>query len=205
MTNFSKGERVSVLVDDEAAEFESRLSIDELINDDDEKARWSRYHIIRDALQGHLPERIDPDFSRKVMARVLDEAPGVTTTSVPNSYTKPAIGLALAASVAVVTVLGFQSLTGSRSVQMTAPIAQTVPQAVAPQQAAVVAQPPAEMRVGVLPGIQQANVDESMSPPGIERADARLNSYLVNHTEHAPSRTTMPYARVVGYGPEQQK
>jgi negative regulator of sigma E activity len=178
---------LSAFVDEEVSELEVRRVCKELLSDEHELTRWSHYYLIRDALRGNLPAVIDLRFADAVMARIKQE-PALTNAVLRTwreRLLQPAAGLGLAASIAGAAVLSFQAFTGG-----TSPTSSTVAQ---------VAQVPVSAR--------QVKVETASASDSTERAllqnpqiAARLNSYLVNHSEYAPTQGMMPYARVVvGY------
>ncbi len=184
-----KEELLSAFVDAEISELEVRRVCKELLSDERELARWSRYHLVRDAMRGNLPAATDLDFAARVMAKIEQE-PLPTGRGMYNwryGLLKPAAGFGLAASIAVIAVVGVQSLTDSPS--SVANIAQVSPA-------------PSLAQRDIRP-ISVGNAQEGALVENPEVA-ARLNSYLVNHSEYAPSHGVMPYARVViGYDTSQ--
>jgi sigma-E factor negative regulatory protein RseA len=186
-----KEELLSIVVDEETSEFEAKRLCKALLEDQDELARWSRYHLIRDALRGNLPAVIDVDFGSKVMAKINDESiqPKLNDRHWRRTLLGPVAGFSLAASVAVLTVLAFQWYTAP------APLGGNVSQLSS-------VSVPKRSPTGQV-GTEAANADAPSAPHPLAQNPelaARLNSYLVNHSEYAPSRGVMPYARVVaGY------
>jgi sigma-E factor negative regulatory protein RseA len=183
-----KEELLSTCVDEEASELEVWRSCKEMLGNERELARWERYHLIRDVLRGNLTTRIDLDFAAKVMAIVAAEPPPIETVQRAwgEQLFKPVAGFGLAASIAVAAVFGFQALTDSPSdTSRVMPAGSIAPSA-----------PAKEIRIA------KTSVDPAPAPSMIHNPDvaAKLNSYLVGHSELAPSRGMMPYARVVvGY------
>lgn len=186
---------LSAFVDGETSEFEVRRLCKALLGNDQELARLGRYHMMRDALRGNLPVRLDVNFAAGVMTVIEREPVDIVPISSGNWRARllnPATGFGLAASIAVCAVLGFQSFTGSSSPN--SPIANIAQISPTPPSA----NPPL---------LRSASVNSSAAAdtPEVSLANnpevaARLNSYLVNHSEYAPSRGMMPYARVVvGY------
>lgn len=170
-------ESLSALVDGETSVFETRRLHNSLCDGGKELASWEHYHLIRESMRGNLSE-FRKDFAARVMAQ-LDEAPAVPAQTRSFKLVKPAIGLALAASVAVVTVLGVQSLTGPSVMPL-------APASVAQVDSAV-----QDVQQVTADALEQLSFGASAAP--------RLNSYLVNHAEYASRRSMMPYARIVGY------
>ena len=105
---YSLNEQLSALVDDELPGSEHDLLLRRIESDDQLYQRLSRYQLISDALQSHLPDRVDPAFSRRVKAQLRSE-PALSRYSRLASLARPAAGLAVAASVAVMAVISLQS------------------------------------------------------------------------------------------------
>ncbi len=195
MTDISKQERLSALVDGELQAFERRRMIGILVEDEASLERWRRDHLVRDALRGELPPTLCRDFLARVNAGIdaAAEAPEAGADASQKHAPLPfwlraGAGFAVAASVAVVTILGLQSLVGGGAI---------------PAGMAVMAshQPPAppSSRAG---GFRLANATAPEAvQPGVSDAEVqrRINSYLINHSEFAGRPAMLPYARIVGY------
>jgi sigma-E factor negative regulatory protein RseA len=183
-------EQLSALVDDELTGSEYTMLVKRVEGDKQLYQRLSRYQLISDALQNHLPDRVDPAFSRRVKGSLRSE-PALSRSSGLGAVMKPLAALALAASVAVMAVMTIQSVR-----RETSPPAETV--ATVPQEMS----PPAET-VATVPqetGYMQVN-DE---PGATARAlvDRKLDIYLVNHNEYAVNHGVqgmLPYVRIVGH------
>jgi sigma-E factor negative regulatory protein RseA len=199
----TKDEFLSALVDDELGDFERRRLLDELSTDPALAERWGRYHLIGEALRGGLPSRTDMGFAERLHSRLADEAPlQVEPGAIVSAEVEPprraghsVIGLALAASVAAVTVIGVQSLLGERTTGQTQVV-----------EAPAIAEPapsiPAAAPEGRGEAVQQAR---AMSPWITTPEDAvRLNSYLVTHSEHSAAPGLLPQVRMVGHTSDQE-
>jgi len=167
-------EQLSALVDDELTGSEHAMLFRRIESDDQLYQRLSRYQLISDALQNHLPERVDTAFSLRVQGMLRSE-PAQSGYFRLAALARPAAGLAVAASVAVMAVMSMQS---ARQ------------ETVSPADVVAVSAPPAGdyMRVS----------DE----PGNPSADRKLDMYLVNHNEYAVNRGMqgmLPYMRIVGH------
>ncbi len=185
-------ELLSAFIDEETSRFEAKRFCKRLLGNEGELARWSRYHVARDALRGNLPAKVDVDFASKVMAKIEQEVLPLASGGRDwrRMTLKPAAGFGLAASIAVLTVIGLQAVTTGPSSDLSKVARLSSSPAAAPR------------------SFQQTNVE----PVRLARSPAtrkhsrgadlatRLNSYLVHHSEYAPTRGIMPYARVVaGY------
>jgi sigma-E factor negative regulatory protein RseA len=171
-------EQLSALVDDELTESERTLLVKRIAVDDDLHQRLSRYQLISDALQNHLPDRVDPGFSARVRT-VLRTEPAATSVTPGRrlaALVRPAAGLALAASVAVVAVLSLQSV---RQQSPATPVVAKAPDAA-----------------------DYIRAGEAGHPADRSRVEKKLDIYLVNHNEYAVNRGMrgmLPYVRLVGH------
>lgn len=178
--------QLSALVDDELNEMEIDLVLRRLCREDDLQASWSRYHLISDVIQGHLPDMFDSGFSARIRQAIEDEPlPQPISKPLPAWY-KPVTGFGLAASVVLVTMFGLK-LTQTEEASPV-PIAQQV----------------ADNSSGssFTPRIVQPIAAVQQMDSASEPIDARLNSYLVNHNGYASLNSMhgmLPYVRMVGY------
>jgi sigma-E factor negative regulatory protein RseA len=190
--NTAREELLSAFVDEEASELEVPRLCRELLGDERALAQWSRYHLIRDALRGNLPVTVDADFAARVMSKVREQPLYISASRREwrLGLLKPAMGFGLAASIAVVCVLTFQSLNSP-----SATISDVMQLASGPG--------PAERAARQVSVHTAGAADASSAERSLDQnpeVAARLDSYLVNHGEYAPSQGMMPYARVVvGY------
>lgn len=169
-------EQISALVDDELEEQEQALLLRQLENDAELSGRLSRFQIISDALQNHLPETLNSGFHARVQAALADEPPVQRQRSGFAGLFKPAAGVALAASVAMVAVLSLQSTR------------QDGPEAVP----AVASAPTHDSYI-------RAAADDSVPSSESIAVPQNLEIYLANHSEYAVSRGMLPYVRLVGH------
>jgi sigma-E factor negative regulatory protein RseA len=209
------GEQISSLVD---GEFENNhgdeSGIDHLVTNKAAKHSWESYHLISDALKRNLPRFIDNQFASRVMAELENEPTVLAPSRINSLIGKQVAGLAIAASVATVAVLGVQFMykedpmapssqvaqinvpgnQGSGLQASKSPIRQefinrdiqTVTQAVNPadSRSQQLAQQLAEKR--------QAQLLEQYHP--------NLSKYLLNHNQRAARgvfQGVIPYARII--------
>lgn len=182
-------ERLSALVDDELSRPEIQMKLKELSLNAEARASWSRYHLIGDAMRRELGPVTNPDLARSISRRIQDEplvlAPGALKHPTRN-WVKPAAGMAIAASVAVLAMV-------------------MAPQFINPQQTvatkpALAASQPTTRHLYVA---ENGTRWEMLKQPKVE---SRLNSYLVNHQEYAPAanmKGIMPFATFVSYDDDQ--
>ena len=169
-------EQLSALIDDELEEREQALLLRQLAGDAELSRRLSRFQIISDALQNHLPSRINTGFHERVHAALDDEPPVRRERSMFATLFRPVAGLAVAASVAMVAVLSLQS------------VRQEGPEAVP----AVASAPTHDSYI-------RAAADDTVQSEGPARVAQSLDVYLVNHNEYAVNRGMLPYVHLVGH------
>jgi sigma-E factor negative regulatory protein RseA len=167
-------EQISALVDDELSEAEHALLIKRLTDDASMRDRLSRYQLISDSLQNHMPRKTDPDFNIGVQLALQDEPDVQAEPARLTRLFKPLAGLAVAASVAVVAVLSLQSVRQE-----------------SPAGASAVATAPVSNEF--------AAVDATPLLADTGNGAQRLDVYLVNHNEYAVNRGMLPYVRLVGH------
>lgn len=199
----SKAEYLSALVDDEAGEFEGRRMVEELSKNAGDRGLWARYHLIGEALRGGLPPMIDTGLASRISAALDAEAPlhishkhGLSDGG--RRLAKPLVGFAMAAGVAVVSVVSLQTLTVTGTDE-----ADTVSVQLAVETAAPVTVPVAATQVAATVPATVPSVPSVPHVPSAEAA-ARMNSYLVNHAEYgSPQQAMLPQVRIVGYSQSQ--
>ncbi len=222
MTNPSD-ERISALVDGELDAREHQASVDKLLAHSENRKVWGRYHLIGDALKRSLPQGMDHGFSSRVMV-ALNNEPTVLAPPAPTklSWGQRVAGLAVAASVTAVAVLGVQFMYQQDGQTLTPQVAQTstgLSPIVQSQQVvrANVKQSSVKQSSVQQSSVQQPNVQQSLSaniqtvtqssamahrPKPVRQFHSRLNKYLVDHNQQAPRiavQGIFPSARIMAY------
>jgi len=203
-------ENLSYLLDDYPGD-KAEASIDEVIGDVNLQYRARRYQMIGAAMRHELPPAINTGFHTTVMARIRQQsadAPSPRSESPSQTAPRPSVlswitlkpfaGLAVAASVALVTVALWQPLkqeSGQLDDSLVSADQQKI-QRLAGQQLQGTAVP-ASTRLQPLG--TRWKVEREM--PGLQQ---KLNAYLVNHTEYSNSfQGLIPQARVAGFDSQQ--
>lgn len=204
-----QNEKLSYLLDDFPGE-NPQAEIDEVIGDVNLQYQMRRYQMIGEAMRNELPRAIDTDFHSTVMDVVRAEAlHGVSTASsgavdmtetvspLVGWLSRPLAGLAVAATVAVVTVAlwtpaeqndsgGNQIATGNPDTSEVIPGYPSVGEVVT-------------VSTAVQPQGMRWKIDNDA--PALQQ---KLNGYLVNHTEYSNSvQGLIPQARVAGFDAQQ--
>lgn len=189
--NDEKLEQISALVDDEL-EHGSRFVLHALTTDEAYKGAWGRYHVIGECLRGHLPARVDMQLAGRISQALHDEPVGRMAHRFLRLL-KPVAGLALAATVAAVAILGVRQTGSGPAATATPPIAYNPAGTNSDYQTVTVTAGPAPQQPG-----------RNFSTP--DDAQSRLNRYLVNYNEYrsnAGVQGTMPYVRIVAHEVEE--
>jgi sigma-E factor negative regulatory protein RseA len=183
--NFAASQ-LSAIIDDELDDREIELVLRRLGRDRDSRVRWERYHLISDAMQGHLPDAFDAGFATRLRDAIEAEPPLRPITKPLPAWYKPVTGFGLAASVVLVALFGLK---------------QTQPDGVFPAISS--------SQVAVAPAASSAIFRSPQFATGIRSAEnredpveVRLTPYLANHSNVA-SRNSVPVmphsVRMVGY------
>lgn len=186
-------ELLSALMDGETSEHELRQALKATGDHPALVDTWSRWHVAQSVLRG---ERVQPagiDL-RAAIAAAIDGEPVAARPTTARSWLKPLAGTAVAATVAMATVFGWQVLQGG------------------PVDGAVVAAAGSEEQTLVLgPMVVVREDGEELVLPTANgesptAGQDRLNSYLARHAQAASdgnARGMSPYARVVSFEGEQ--
>lgn len=182
-------EQISALVDGELSQDECKRLMEEMRADASKVACWGHYHLISDALKNNLPASLSPDFTARI-SQALEDEPPLSAPSLPSVrrlplFAKPAIGFALAASVATVAYLGLGSDADAPSMNNAAPpLALTTP--------------PSQDSPATVSKVRGREWD--LEQPAVV---SRLNDYLVSHGQYSAlsgvQQGVLPQVRIVGY------
>lgn len=196
-------------MDDELDGGRRTALLDDLGRTGEAADRWERYHLIRDALNNELPERLDVDLAARVRASVADEP----TVLAPRGRRRwrhwgahagrQVAGLAVAASVTVAVVMVAWQPEGAGPGQAaTDPLSAERGEVPARGEESRLA---ASSGDGVARVVAGGESDARGSAPGTPRGGAALERYLINHSEYSSSASVqgmLPYMRVVGHSAE---
>lgn len=183
------GEQLSAWMDGELPQEEVPLLLKRLEEDRELRLRLQRFQLIRDAMKGGLPElvnyrmadQVDEELSHEPAAMISagDEA----AVPAKRKWVQPVVGAGIAASVALLALVGVQMLQSRTTPPVAAQQAVAAPAFVVPQ-----------------PAIQRASVNQwQVADPEVAR---RLNDYLLKHSERTTTsglQSMPPHARIVGY------
>lgn len=183
-------ERLSALMDDELSPPERAELLGRLENEPFLQARWARYHAARSALNIGAA-RLSPDFVERVrQAREQEPAVLAPKRARPArpAWVRPLVGVAIAASVALVAIGGLNLLRGS--------LPATSPVTVADNDGAGVTIGDTGTSA-ITPVAVSSHGGATMATP--EPVRKRLMLYLTSHNEYADTvevPTVVPYGRL---------
>ena len=189
-------ENVSALLDGEIDHLNEH-DIKTLIDDSDNRESWARYQMIGDILREPNVDANSPGASQSFAERVRAQIEAEPTVLAPRSanrrlpkYLQPVAGLAIAASVAGIAVVGVQQMS-------TEGAGETQPISVANLEAAE--------QVMAKTVVADATLETPELEIDLAEHKRRLNSYLVNFNEQ---RTSLgmpgvnPYVRIIDFESE---
>ena len=203
-------EKLSLVLDDYSDE-DIDAVLDEVAADVNLQYRVRRYRMIGEVMRHELPESIDTGFHHGVMQKIREEAqapaaaPATAETAetpvavTARSWFRPFAGLAVAASVAVVTVALWQP---------------PEPQADGDSISVATAEQQKIEKLGKQLQGSAVQASTSVQTDGMRwklenespLLQQKLNAYLVNHTEYSNSvQGLIPQARVAGFDAQQQQ
>lgn len=230
-------EEISAMMDDESSMFGVRRALSEMEDDKELHDSWERYHFVRATIQ--QSSLCQPSMAERVRAGLDNENPANFVSAASGERAEPAhlkprsrysqnfASIAVAASVAFMTVFGWQYYQSVQNPAFTS---------VSESRVALIEQNPvaeknttlAYMEKGQkpildvtdtlilsdmpIPGLQSASSgsfamnQSKLVRPSLSNVDAlilkKLDLYLSNHAEHAALNTgrgMLPLARTVNY------
>lgn len=175
-------ESLSALMDGELSEHEQAQLLADLARDAELARAWERYHLIRAALRKELGPMMFGGLNEQV-TRGIGETSGGGADASPLQRGRPVVrwagGLALAASVAAMTILSVQWLQpGDSGTQ------------------------PAQVTVAPATSTNVMSAGMTRWDAGEPEVTHLLNTYLVEHNETMPTadmKGVITYGRFVGY------
>jgi len=187
-------ESLSALMDGESDEREQErlLNLMSAVDQAALKSKWARYHLISEGMQGDVL-LLKGDFASSIREAIENEpvvlAPrALKVTKVQNKWLKGVAGFAIAASVALVSIVGLRSLQNENGGVDSQMALQAPP--------TMLLQPRQDVRLVTAP-LHGTRWDVHRST-----VEKRLNGYLATHTEHTvlgEVQGVVPYSRLVGY------
>lgn len=196
-------ERISALFDGELSRFETRRWTDEVLEKEELSSRINRYQMIGDVLREEMPATINTEFSKTVSDKLADVS--VEPYKKPKEWLKPAGGLAVAASVALVSLLGLRVITAPETDPVT--VASLTGEAQQLRRDLPATNPnPAPARLASAPVINPitpvADSSQTRPEPKVRQLSSNqpfLTNYIATHSQYADPSSMMSHIRLVGY------
>lgn len=172
--------QLSALMDNELEKDASRFLLKRVEGDAELAASWSRWHLARDCLSGHLQAPARADLADRVAAALADERAPRQSGLQP--ILRWAAGAAIAASVAVAALLVVpgNAPTGADSGPAVGAIA-TAPAEVVPSGLSE-----RDLRPSLAPVAQSVSRSQAMSLPPAVQVDPRVDAWLIRHSAATP-------------------
>jgi sigma-E factor negative regulatory protein RseA len=178
---------LSALADGECDELERVRILKTLRGSVELRKRWESIHTVRAVMRGMRSDLLSTEFAGNVSRAIDDEAHVLVPerpdgdTGATRNWRRSVAGLAIAASVAALSIAGLQTL------QNETPETQEVVDGstwIAP------------------PRVQTAGANGTRWNVQRAELEQRLNNYLLNHMEYATMgdmQGMLPYSRLAGY------
>lgn len=185
-------EALSALMDGEADETDAG-ALGGWSRDEGMRGVWGRYHVISDCLRGNLPRYLDPALTNRISVALRNEPAIVAAPdrAARHAWLKPLVGMAIAASVATLALIGIQmNRTDSAGAQAVAQ--------------APVSHGGSGGQINLALGRDSARVLRPATP--MSEANSRLNRYLINHNEQRTNNAVQgmpPYVRIIAEDQDQ--
>lgn len=201
MTDHNKAQ-ISALMDGELDAMEA----EKLLQDRTLKSTWHRYHIISDVLQNRTPTP-NLELSLRISELIKNE-PAIlapTRKAMP-AYLRPVAGIAVAASVATLAIMGIQQYRAGQ-LQTSGPAVASVTDSASRTNTVPVAPVVAE-RSGVQPVMVTTRTAMPVVQPAERQVDVyqsgpdtlQISRYILNHNEYqsmAGVHGVTPHVRLV--------
>lgn len=203
-------EKLSVILDQYSDDEHSDAVLNDLLGDVNLQYKLRRYQMIGDVMRHELPDQINLDLSHQIMSQVRQIEPDQSPVATDRAKTagqgitlswamlKPFTGIAVAASVAIVSISLWQTTSvnpqpGSDGNQLVSAEQQKIEK--------LASQPIQGDAVTVSSSLGGTRWNVKQDTPALQQ---KLNAYLVNHTEYSvPMQGLIPQARVAGFDAEQ--
>ena len=191
---------LSEFVDDELRGSARDRIVDALYGSLELRRAWARYHLIGDAARMVGPVPGADTIADKVSEALSDEHVVHFKPRSRRSRLHALSGLAIAAAVASVAIVGIHSLDDGAA-QSPRVAGDSLPELSVADSALAAEDAPASRVVSM--AVQAAGTESNrLQWSGVAPdAEARLNVYLFNHNAYAGNdlRGVLPYVRIVGY------
>jgi sigma-E factor negative regulatory protein RseA len=177
MTDHNKAQ-ISALMDGELDD----MAVKKLLEDRSIQQCWQRYHIISDVMHNHTPLNTDTQLARRISE--LIKAEPVLLAPTPSrtlpAFLRPVAGMAVAATVAAMAILGVQQYRAGQLIDTPAPVAANMISAPMPENRAGVPVQVAE--VDVERPVQRVIQTPDYVPASVN--NVKMSRYILNHNEY---------------------
>lgn len=196
-------ELISKSLDEDLSEFERRRLNTTILSKQDGIKAWTRYNAVSAIMTKQFPAQIDKDFSQKIMQAISNESNVEYVESATQFgikrvgfYVKQVAGLAVAASVAVFSIVTYQYFNDPNNADSDTLI-------VSQQESA------GNMKPATTVSMQGAQVE--FSPATAQQLEAELeipalegniyyqelNPYIQGHAGYGSQRIISPYVEII--------
>jgi len=194
-------ELISRSLDEDLSELERRRLNQKILSKEDGAQVWCRYHAISAVLKKQFPSQLNKNFSQQVMQVIESDgrqnaAPVQSGLHHVGSYFKQVAGLAIAASVAAISVISYQYFNQPESdaatliVSQKSSIDQIQPSTSTSIQSLPVEFSPAQLTTQPQNLLLDSEVEENIY-------FQELNPYIQDHSGFGSQRFMTPYVEMI--------
>ena len=195
-------ELISRSLDEGLSELEKRRLSQKILSKEGGAQAWYRYHAVSAVLHKQFPAQLDKDFSQRIMREIdndssQDAASGKTGLHRAKSTFKQIAGLAVAASVAAVSVMSYQYFNKpvvDPSGVMNAEI--SLPTQIQPSTSSNIQSLPVDFSPAQLTNTQQKNSQQFMQVES-NIYFRQINPYIQEHSGFGSQRNMTPYVEII--------
>ena len=195
-------ELISRSLDEDLSELEKRRLSQKILVKENAGQAWYRYHAVSAVMRKQFPAQLDKDFSQRVMQEIENdssqhEAPAPSGLHRAKSTFKQIAGLAVAASVAAVSVMTYQYFNkpvSDPNAVMNAEI--SLPSQIQLTTPSTIRSLPVEFNPAQLTNEQQ---QKSARAPQVEENIyfRQINPYIQEHSGFGSQRNMTPYVEII--------
>ena len=190
-------ELISRSLDEDLSELEKRRLNQKILSKEDGARTWCRFHAVSAVMRKQFPAQLDKGFSQRVMQEIekdssQDEAPVRTGLHRATSTFKQVAGLAVAASVAAVSVMSYQYLNQPATDGNSIITSESFAEPVQPNTANSVQ----NLAVEFTPANLSSEQQNSLAVPEVEENIyfQEINPYIQEHSGFGSQRNMTPYS-----------
>ena len=214
MSHITKEEYLSAFVDGEAGSFEQHRICDQLLTDEAMREKLSSFALIGEAVRNRsqsettvagasflsgIQNALADEEALSVISDEPSEAAQIIAPKKKRLFPKQTLGYAMAASVAAVAAISFQSYVNTSNPGSQTEMASAVASVEKVRTSSVLP----SVRPSLVKPVKSSDQESYFVATSFKDPDAKtrglINKYVAHHLQYASSSTLMPRVRAVSY------